>query len=165
MTGNKAIQLDEDMGFQRWEWRVQRVGWVLMVLILVAAVLGFLGGPGFLNDMQWGNQGGSLLVEGRRIERHHRPTEMTVHLDKSAVKDGRVTFWIAESFLKKVKIESVMPEPLEMKRTADRVEMIFAMEGEGQVKLHVEPDSVGSAQGRMGIVGGGEVEVAQWVLP
>jgi hypothetical protein len=34
---SREIEIDEDLDFQRRYWRVQRVGWALLALFLVAA--------------------------------------------------------------------------------------------------------------------------------
>jgi hypothetical protein len=153
------IQLGEDMAFQRREWALQRVGWALMGLVVVAAILGFTGGPGALNSAKW--EGDGIRVEGRRVERHHRPTEMLVHIGKS----GRVEFWIEGDFLQRMKVEQVVPEPVEMRRAGERLVMVLEMGSGGDVKLHIEPDGMGRSRARMGVVGGGEVSVTQWLLP
>jgi hypothetical protein len=160
------IQLDTDMRFQRREWGVQRVGWVVMVGILVLAVLGFLGGPGLMSATHWGEQGSGIRVEGRRVERHHRPTELDVRIAEKAIKEGRVELWVDSEFLEKMQVERIVPEPVEMRREGTRAVMVLALKGSDPlVRFHMEPEGVGKAFGRMGIVGGDEVEVRQWVLP
>ena len=43
---NQELQIEQDMGFQRTEWVVQRAGWVGMALLILAALVGLLGrGP------------------------------------------------------------------------------------------------------------------------
>jgi hypothetical protein len=160
-----GIDLDQDMGFQRREWLVQRVGWVAMGLILVAALLGLLGGPGLLSAVQWGKEGDVLWVEGRRVERQHRPTELEVHFGAGAGQSGRVEFWVSDEFVKKMKLEKVVPEPVEMRREGDRVVMVIAGGAGSGVKLEVQPEGFGPVAGGMGVVGSGEVEVRQWVMP
>lgn len=39
---SRSIQLDDDMRFQRRSWAVERVGWTVMGVAIVAAVLGIV---------------------------------------------------------------------------------------------------------------------------
>jgi len=40
------LEIDEDLSFQRREWRVQRGGWVVMAVLILLALLGLTGrGP------------------------------------------------------------------------------------------------------------------------
>jgi hypothetical protein len=43
---SSQFQIDEDLNFQRREWKIQRAGWVTMALVIIAALLGVFGaGP------------------------------------------------------------------------------------------------------------------------
>jgi hypothetical protein len=43
---SSQLQIDEDLAFQRREWKIQRVGWGAMALVIIAALLGVFGtGP------------------------------------------------------------------------------------------------------------------------
>ncbi len=42
----RTLDVEEDMAFQRRNWRAERIGWAAMVAIVIAAVLGlFASGP------------------------------------------------------------------------------------------------------------------------
>ena len=43
------LQIHQDLCQERREWKIQRVGWLLMALMLVAALAGLLG-PGPLSS-------------------------------------------------------------------------------------------------------------------
>ena len=46
MADNERLKLEEKPVFQRLEWRIQRVGWVLWAAIVIAACAGLMGrGP------------------------------------------------------------------------------------------------------------------------
>jgi hypothetical protein len=137
-----------------------------MAVILVLAILGLLGGPGILSDVVWGKAGEGVWVEGRRVERHHRPTEVVFHVADGAGSGGRMEVWVEGSFLEKMKMERVVPEPVEVRREGARLVMTVVLEGKGrEVKVEMEPEEVGSSRGRVGVTGVGEAEVRQWVLP
>ena len=47
----------EDLGFQVREWRLERIGWAVMVVIIVAALSGVLGGGGLVAAHNCGRRG------------------------------------------------------------------------------------------------------------
>lgn len=47
----KTLQLEDNMTFQRREWFCERVGWGVMVLIVIAVLAGLLG-SGPLNSVK-----------------------------------------------------------------------------------------------------------------
>jgi hypothetical protein len=38
------LEVNEELEFQRRDWMAQRVGWTVMALVVVVALLGLLGG-------------------------------------------------------------------------------------------------------------------------
>ena len=45
-TQREDLELETDESFQRNEWRIQRVGWIVWSLVIIAGLIGLLGsGP------------------------------------------------------------------------------------------------------------------------
>lgn len=57
-----GLEVSQDLNFQRREWVVQRVGWVVMAVLLVAALLGLFG-PGPLSKSIAGSASGPVRAE------------------------------------------------------------------------------------------------------
>ena len=60
------LEISQDLTFQRRSWIVQRVGWVMLALLILAA-LGGLFGPGPLSRARAGPHDGPLWVEYQRF--------------------------------------------------------------------------------------------------
>lgn len=80
--------------FQRVEWRLQRVGWVVMAAVVAGALAGTFGrGP--LSRAVAMAPDGSLEIEYERVQRYQGPSSMTLH-PRGAVPDadGRIRIWM-----------------------------------------------------------------------
>jgi len=162
-----ALDVDQDLSFQQRQWRVQRVGWVVMVLIVLAALAGLLG-PGPLSRSYAADPSGAVAVEFNRFERNSRQTELRVRAAGSAIQQGRVRLWIDVDYAAKLRVLSIAPEPVLVEAERDRLIYHFAATAgaaEVPITIHYEHLQFGSASGRIGIVAGPEVAVEQLVYP
>jgi hypothetical protein len=57
-----GTEIDQDLEFQRRIWKLQRVAWAVMALVVLAAVLGLLG-PGVLGMATAGGRSSPLWLE------------------------------------------------------------------------------------------------------
>ncbi len=87
-----ALQLPEDMRFQRAEWRVQRIGRLLMLAIVIAALAGVFG-DGPLATRFHASGDGVLQVEYDRFVRVGASARLLVKTaDGRRIQDIAVTF-------------------------------------------------------------------------
>ena len=159
------LEIGQDLKFQRREWTVQRVAWVVIGLILVAGLLGLFG-SGPLSDAA--TEAGPLRLDYGRFERKHRPTELRVQVAGDATQQGRFELWLSQPYLDGVDIRSINPEPEQTRAGADRTVYVFQVGDPGRpanVGFDVEPAQIGRLRGRVGLVGGPEVEFGQFVYP
>ncbi len=156
----------EAPGFQRAEWRVQRIGWALMALILVGAIAGAFGrGP--LARATLSVPGGAS-IEYERIARHDNHSEMVVHPDPSDVSSGgELRVWLDRAFLRGVQVEHIEPEADRMTIGEDRVTYIFTAVATrpAEVVFTLRPDHYWTRRGRVGVGDSPPVEFTQFVLP
>ena len=100
-----------DPAFQRREWVIQRIAWVLMGVILLAALLGLFG-DGPLSHASARSPDGRIRVAYERFLRNHAPGEFSVFVEPGAVDaDGRVRVWLARDYLESVRLKEVVPAP------------------------------------------------------
>jgi hypothetical protein len=149
------LAVAEDSGFQRRSWRVQRVGWVLMALLVLAGLAGLLG-SGPLSHAKAVHEDGVMAVEYQRFARWMAPTQIKVHFGPQAVRDGEVRIWLDRRYVEKTKIEPVVPQPQKVEVGPDRLTYVFAAQaapGPGTVAFHLEFTTFGLVEGRAGVAG------------
>ncbi|GBD16097.1 hypothetical protein HRbin26_00992 [bacterium HR26] len=107
------LEIEEDLDFQRRMWRVQQIGWALLVLVVVAALLGLFG-KGPLSRAVAGGTGVSFTVEYERFGRYKAPMRMTVHIGPGVAQQGQIRLWLAREYLDAVQIQQIVPEPVDV---------------------------------------------------
>jgi hypothetical protein len=160
-----SLEIDEDLVFERRQWGVQRAGWVVILLILLAGVVGLLG-PGPISNAE--ATSGALTVEYERVIRKQAPTELHVRLAPGAAPNGEVALFLEQTYLAKVGVSNVIPEPSEMEAAADGVLFRFLVvqtDQPAEIAFAIEASEPGMARGRLGLVDGAEVTIDQLILP
>lgn len=161
------LEVDEDMRFQRRSWRVQRVGRAFVFLLVLAALAGFFGGGGVART-EAHSADGALAVEYRRFARNHSDAELTVRVQPAGAAGDPVRVWLSRPLLRAVEVERVTPEPVRSTAGGERVTFEFATAAGGgpvEIVFHGRTREPGVARGRVGVEGGGEVDVRPFVFP
>lgn len=159
------LQVGEDLRFQGRQWSLQRVAWVVAAAVLVAALLGLFG-DGVLSGRTAEEDG--LEVRFERVERHRAPSTVTIEVETRHGDGDVVELFVDRSWIEGVLVEGSTPEPEGVNGAEDRVVFSFAVEP-GQEKVAVSLDvahqGLGEQAGRIGVPGGPQVEIRQFVLP
>ncbi len=109
-----GLEFRSNRKFQERYWRIERIGWVCMALLLIAALAGLTGAGGPLSRGHV--QAGDARMDYPRISRWAMADEMTVTFENSRA--GEVEFLLPEGFLKVYSIEAITPQPVAMKAVA-----------------------------------------------
>lgn len=147
--------IEEDLKFQRHTWKTQRVGWLLMCSILVAALTGVFGFGGISNAVA-GERESALWLEYQRYTRRMAPTELTAHCRPGP--DGKFELALSADYLEAVEIQRITPEPdtAEISNTETR----FTFRGQPGAELTVNFEIQPRRAGRMrGVVGNGPTSI------
>jgi hypothetical protein len=161
------LEVGQDLKFEKHWWVIERCGWLVVLLILIAAVLGFFG-PGLLTKKTAGQQGGPLWLEYSRYERNAKPIKLLIHLSPSAIKENELQLWIDGSYIEAMKVQRIEPEPESVKLEGDRFVYTFKardLSSTSKILFHVEPDKFGTVAAGVGLVNGPEVRFNQFVYP
>lgn len=125
------LQVEEDRPWQERMWTAQRIGWVLMALLILAALLGVMGKGGPLASASAHTLAGT--IEYPRIARWQSNERVTVRLPPSV--GGRVEVELSRPFVQLFSIQSIEPDPSEVLATSAGCRFTFDVEQGGGEKL------------------------------
>ena len=157
--------VNDDIDFQRRVWCFARVGWTLMGLIGLAGLLGLLG-AGLLSSAESGDD--RLRIEYQRFHRHLAPTELTAHIDKTAVKNGAVTLVLNQAFIDKFQIEAIVPPPTQWQLAGDDMQLRFLaadFAAPATVRFYLKAQGYGPAAIAIGLEGATPIALRQFIYP
>jgi hypothetical protein len=160
-----SLEIGENLRFSRWEWRVQLAASLLMLLVVIAAAVGVFG-TGPLSDTS--AEAGGLRVEYPRFVRYRGPHVITLHVSSQAVPGNLIEVWFERSFLQEMRVEELSPQPKDVKVGPDRV--IYSFQAGEQappatIVFWLQPERIGPLGGEIGVQGGPQVDVNQFVYP
>jgi hypothetical protein len=164
--GAQPLEIDEDLGFHRVQWRTQRIGWGAMVAVIVAALCGFLGhGP--FSHATARVPDGSVQVQFSRRERYQSLTSLGIRF---APRDTsrEVHIWIDRKYLGAFEINAVVPTPQHEVVERDRIGYVFDMSGTragSEATWWLRPNRFGPITARIQMDGGPLVQFRQFIFP
>ena len=162
---SNGLEIATDLKHQRRLWIVERIGWTLMALIVVAA-LGGLFGNGPMSKARAGDT--SLQLNYERFARYEAPTELRAHVGPELTQGKQLRLWISRDYLDHLEVERTMPPAVANDLAPGRVLYIFNLaqtNTPAQVTFYVRHTGFGKTTGRAGIIGGPEVQFSQFVYP
>jgi hypothetical protein len=160
------LEINEDLGFQRRMWAFQRVGWAVLVLVVMAALFGLLG-PGLLSiSATVGSEGVALSVEEyEQVLRYRKPTTLRLGMGAGA---GEARVWLDRKYLEGFQVQKVTPEPDSVEAGPDRLTYVFdvaELSEPTSVTFDLQPQKTGLLKGRVGLDDGEQLSFSQFVYP
>jgi hypothetical protein len=160
------LDLEEDLEFQQRSWQIQRVGWALMALATLAALLGLFG-SGPLSRATAGREPDGLQVEYARFTRVSAPGTLRIRVPARAGADG-FSLSLSRVYLEQMRVESVLPVPTAIEARPDDILYVFAARQAPEsiwVTFRIQPDAAGVVRARVGMPGGPSLAWWQLVYP
>jgi hypothetical protein len=167
MSQSKSLEVQHDDSFQKSEWRIQRAGWAAWIAIVVAALAGLLG-TGPMSHADSTASDGSLRLQFDRFLHYHKPTALEVLVTARADERQPLRLKLSRSFLDRIQILRIEPDPQEQSLADDGVVYSFAQEGAPdliKVLFHFEYEYFGNTNGSVELVGGDSARFQQFVYP
>jgi hypothetical protein len=164
----RLANVGRDIKYEQREWRAQRAAWVIMLLLVVAALLGLLGAPGLLGVARRSAADGSITVEYERISRFHAPAELVIEVSPDFVDNGEVRLWVDAAYVEGQSIDSIAPEPESSDLEPGRIVYTFTVsqaDAPLRITFHYMHDSSWRSEAAMGLMNGEPVRFTQLVLP
>ena len=160
------LEVNQDLKHQRLEWKVERAGWIVMALFILAALAGLLGrGP--LSDSVAGERGSRLWAEYQRFARYQAPAIIRVHLTPGDSPEGKVRLRLNRDFIERIELRLVDPEPEIVAADAGGMVYTFLLAA-GQpttVTYHLEANAFGSLPVSLAVEGGDALSFRQFIYP
>lgn len=156
------MEVGADPRFDTLQWRFERVAWVLLLVVVVVALLGLLGGSGPFTRAS--REAGDAEVSYDRIVHYSGST--TLELTVPATEDGaRVSF--NRSFLEGMDVEKVQPEPQSVEAGDERTTYVFevaAGQDAAELLFTLRPERIGRHRAHLEF-DGGTLSFSQFALP
>ncbi|NEM98583.1 hypothetical protein [Pontibacter burrus] len=144
---NNELEIDEDMQLEHRTWVIQRISWVILFLILVAALLGFTGRGGVkgINKITRSTPSQSMEVEYDRFLRDEVEGEMKISLKN--LKSTSPTIFFSKPFYDKIRVEEIVPEPEHIEIDQEGITYTFrTAKPESIILFYTKPMHVGNIQ-------------------
>ncbi len=165
-SDDSGLQIQQDLPHQRLEWKIERIGWVVMALVLLLALGGLLG-PGPLSRATTSDRDSLLHVQYNRLARYQAPEQLVVRLGSGVAQAGKLRLWLNQEYVHNIELLHIDPEPASVEAGGDRLTYTFEVTGAGQttVVFHFEPNTFGRTAVAIGVEGGPEVGFSQFNYP
>lgn len=168
MSGSSLkSSLDSELRFQRKQWRVERIGWTVMALLILYALAGGFGGGGPLSTAEVVAADGSARVRYERFARQQTPNSVEISLTQAP--DGRPTrLYVSGSYLSSMTVRSMVPGPDAMTLADKGYAWVFKrLSGvvDTKIQLHLEPQQIGTVEGWLVVNDGERLAIKQFVFP
>jgi hypothetical protein len=161
------LEVAQDLEFQQRMWVVQRAGWIVMLLVVAVAAIGFLGhGP--LSGASTGTAAGGAEVDYGRFVRHRASAEIAVTIPPDQVQSEQVTVSISQQYASGVDIEEVLPEPSSVIVDSYWLTYVFDVGDVSepfQVSFDIMPIKTGWREAEVRVGTGDPISFGQFVYP
>jgi hypothetical protein len=154
------IEVNQDLDFQRAEWRAQRAGWVVLALLALIALFGGFG-KGYLANASV-RSSRDLTVEYERIARHGAPSRMMLRFDRLS---GEVGIAFPNDYFEHGELISITPEPERTESGAGTISYFFQVRPNARIHFLCKPDRLGTRRVRLVATNNAVVQFRQFVLP
>lgn len=161
MKRHGDLDIDHNPKHSETQWKVQHIGWILMMLVLLMGLLGLLG-PGPLSHRTWESE--SLVVRYDHFLHVDTPTTLEAKMQQDA---DSPTLLLDQSYLQDFKIEDIHPAPNQVSIQEGKYHVTFHRLTRGAViQMHVIPQHFGAIQGTLQLEGQSDtIPIKHWIYP
>jgi hypothetical protein len=135
-----SLQIRQDLRFQRRWSVVQRIGFVLFLVMFVAAAVGIFG-TGPVAHATASGPAGAFSVEYDRFLRSTQSSSLQI--SPSTQQGGGGDIALASSYADAIDISDVSPQPDSETATSDRIVLSYQSRLPAQVQIGLAPKTVG----------------------
>lgn len=134
--------LHRQMDVQTTTWRIQRIGWWVLLLFSIAGAAGVLGrGPLAETTAQTSAQTGGTQLRYERVLR--REGDSWLRFDMAS-QGGQATISLPQKYMEVIEITDIQPEPAESFTGPEGLSFVFAAPHErAQIRMKIRPHRAG----------------------
>jgi hypothetical protein len=161
---SRQYPVREDMAYQLKVWRFERCGWYALVLLVVLALLGGFS-RGLISSREVRSEDGKLRAQYEMFHRNGSTNAMKISL--SAAPDALVELDISGEWLDGFSIETLQPEPLQARSSAQGMRLWLQADAHGHATLYltVRGDGLGLFRSRLDSPGSSGIDLVQFIFP
>ena len=154
----------EYMGLQRKVWRLERLGWYVLV-VTVLLTLGGLFSKGPLSSRQLHSADGRLQVHYQALLRGGSAASLVVHMRGSAGQPLELE--VGGELLQGFSVESLLPQPLKASAVGQGLRLWLLADADGRASLHLRLRSEGAGRyaTRVALAAGPALTFEQFIYP
>lgn len=168
MDGLKRVgdlEIDQDLDHLRTTWRAQRIGWGVMLLLVIGALAGLLGhGPLAAASVVTED----VRLDYKRFVRHGAVTALRFEVAPGAFTGNEARLWLDREFVEGYEIRSVTPEPDRVSVGGDSLWFTFAVSDPSRpvrINFALQPNAMWLRTGRVGTQSGAPLHFSQFIYP
>jgi hypothetical protein len=156
--------IHEDMPYQLKVWRFERVGWYVLVLVVLMGLVGVFS-RGLLSSRDVRSDDGKVRVEYEMFHRNGSTNSMKISVN--AMPDRPVELELAGQLLDGFSIETLQPEPLRSRSSSHGIRLWLQTDLDGQATLYItlRGDGLGFFRSHIASPGTNGVELDQFIFP
>lgn len=157
--------MEQDLPFQYRQWRLERIGQVLVACCLIAALLGLFGHHP-LASITHQTADGRLSINYDRFARIESTSDVRLKLEPRKDGNGVVRVWLDQEYLDSLQLTSLSPTPLRVETHKRGRTFVFQTDGSRfTVRLSIQFQAVGTVHGSVRVDDGDTLAVTQFVWP
>ena len=158
--------LRDDERFQKVFWIVERIAWVAMALISLAALAGLFA-HGILSDKIVRLPNGALNVEYDHFQRMTVQSRFVIHIQPQPTEGQDIRLRLNPVFQQAYDIQSLQPQPARSSASAEGLDLFFHPPDQGElvVVIWATPQRFGHIELRAQTNNGGALDFPVFIYP
>lgn len=153
------LEIDEKLKSHLLGWKVQTAGLVFIFAIVLSAGMG-LYGNGVASKKTV--SAGLNTIEYERFGRFENMMPLQVKIVSN--ENGNSEIAISDRYLRKFRIETIMPEPSEVKIQKEQIHYVFESRGSFTVTMYMIPREFGQVGGSL-YIDNDSIVINQFIFP
>lgn len=161
---NRVFPVREDMGYQLKVWRFERVGWYVLVLLVILTLAGlFSRGP--LSSREAQSSDGRLRVSYELFHRNGSTHPMILQLKGQP--DALLEVELGGDWMDGFDVQTLQPQPVRSASAGPGMKLWVRADARGEASLHLSllSEGLGTYHSRIAMPGGVAVSFDQFIFP